>query len=179
MKPHLELTDDRGSHDDPNLKSSVAKCGRSNIRSLWGRLQAGSRDWSSCQGPILFLKSATIWNTTNLSLLLKPPNNKPSTFSQALTIPDTCTQKSYQDVRSRTTVSVHKVHRTLHEVSRLNNIIENKWTGMSRLKQYQTKPTVTAQAETTADGSQNLKHIWSWSQTATIRMRNIQKDSWK
>ena len=36
-----ELTDDRGSHDDPNQKSSVAIWGRSNSRSHWGRLQAG------------------------------------------------------------------------------------------------------------------------------------------
>ena len=30
---------------------------------------------------------------------------------------------------------------------------------MSGLKLYHTKPIVTAEAETTADGSQNLKHI--------------------
>ena len=35
-----ELTDDRGSHDDPNLKSSVAICGRSNSHGGDRRLEA-------------------------------------------------------------------------------------------------------------------------------------------
>ena len=55
-----ELTDDRGSHDDPNQKSSVAIWGRSNSRSHWERLQDGSRDLGRCQDPILIIKSAAI-----------------------------------------------------------------------------------------------------------------------
>jgi len=46
---------------------------------------------------------------------------------------------------------------------------------MSVLKLYHTKPTVTAAAETTADGSQNQRHIWSWLEPTLMRMRSFQR----